>query len=1037
MPGQPAIRVRDTLGFAVNVRFQTDVLGTQLATRDTTFVHVALQQQRRQRAYPNRSGRRHVHQSEQRLDVLHRNSAWRPQGTVQRSSSRMELWLSTDEGEVFGPAPAFSVKTKAAPRTEVPGKTASGSTAMLSASREQGSGDGRTRVDRRRLKLLFQLACDAESKGRFAEAASLARQCLELDEYDARSWLLLARLEASLVHADDRSCTVSVVNGTEGIHVCTSHQRARNTYRQGVLMCPDSVHLLHAWAMFEYRLGEIETARELFRRGLALDPANAYIYHSWGLMECRRGGFEKAQQLYVEASACCLNDAICSAWAELEARGGRMRLARCIFELGLVMLLRDFADTLHLTGSDTEEHNPNREAVRDMPYGSLRSLVRVLVAEHLREKERPPVSGLCRKERDMACLSPNADARPTPGERSERALRALLLDWLSWYRDGRNPNLIHIRLTVRTRSRRGDRYQLAADHCVQYADSELTHGSITRTREILQWALDLDPTNVKVLLACARLDAQRGAHERARSLFRAAESALRKRGTAVERIDDAQSASHRVGVSLYTSWATMEMNLSRPVEANAVLERGNERFPRNHALYQTWALVQEKRGQPDAARQLLEQSVRLRPNAPAYVAWALLEEREGHLDTARELFEAALQVDPSHSATYNAYGRLEARAGDLEKARRVFLRGLHVQQAPCIYHGFALVELRYGNGIRRAEEILLEGIAQKSDRSMFLWHTLGALAFQQKKYEKAREIFAQALQIYPSNSRLLLGAALSYAAEATALDAERPRQLFRRALQEDSFHGHAWQCWGVFESRLGNVDAARLLFERGVERCPFHVPLWQAYALLESTAGNIRKARILFERGMQLESDHVHLLNAYACMEARVGNYQKAQCLLERALRIDPGHGATWNARALLELRRGNQHGAREVLEEGLGKDANHAPLYRTYARLELALGNVERARLLIEQGLVRDASDSGLIQLRTDLQKPSAVFTAGAFERWADLSPRESAGSMSVLARLQAELSEASISTTDFDLFAIQSVDDALQEGHSSIDAR
>ncbi|KAK4532917.1 hypothetical protein CCYA_CCYA14G3774 [Cyanidiococcus yangmingshanensis] len=893
----------------------------------------------------------------------------------------MELWLPADR-EVSDAAAAHRAKAKGAGPARSADKAAFPSASELSHGPETPVTSRVTEVRRRRLKLLFQVARNAESAGRLSEAKGLIRQCLELDRHDARSWLMLARLEASTVSENDVRGDVPTTDleGTTG--VLAAYERARDVYRQGLSYCPNSVHLLHAWAVFECRGGDTKLAEELFRRGLELDPCNAYIYHSWGLMEQRTGCHEKARQLFREGVLRCLSDALCVAWAELEASDGQISLARCIFELGLALVLDDYEDVLVSVGTNATAIDYSTETAHHRPWSALRDLVRKMVHEEL-IKDKPATKMLSSKSENskrVRTTNPTGSAVSTTS--SESVLRTVLYDRLRWHQNRTTPGQIHIHLHGHSKRFNQDRFMLAAEIAVHYAETERIYGSVTRTRELLQWALDLHPTNVQVLLSCARLDAQRGAITRARSLFRAAESALGNDPTD-DKVDRAPHwRSRREGVSLYVAWATMEMDENMLNEADAVLERGNQRFPNRHALYQTWGLVRDRQGHFEAARLLFAQSIRCQPNAPAYVAWALLEERLGFYQQARKLFEAALRIDLGHGPAYNAYGRMEARLGNLEQSRQIFLRGLVAQHSPCIYHGYAIVEWRYGHGAERAEAILRQGVAKKGSETVFLWHTLGALALHQRKYEEARAVFAESLRTYPTNSRLLVGAALSEAALGTRDAIERARVLFRQAVVADPLHGHAWQCWGVFETRQGNLDAARALFERGVERCPRHASLWQAYGLLESTAGDTTKARALFERGESLGCDHVHLLNAHACLEARQGNYRKASALLERAIEIDPQHGASWNAYALLEMRHANKDRARQLLERGLENDANHTPLYRTYARLEMECQNWDRARALLEQGLAIDSQDSGLEQLLVALEKRSGLSVEAALRQ-------------------------------------------------------
>lgn len=144
------------------------------------------------------------------------------------------------------------------------------------------------------------------------------------------------------------------------------------------------------------------------------------------------------------------------------------------------------------------------------------------------------------------------------------------------------------------------------------------------------------------------------------------------------------------------------------------------------------------------------------------------------------------------------------------------------------------------------------------------------LEMQLHAYPAAFDAFARGLCLYPDDSHLLLGAALTEMrlnevlnanvgvvrvnarvqglfclrgkwgpllttfffvflalSPRTSTKVDSARELFRRAVRADAKHAHAWQAWGVFESKQSNLRAARTLFEAGLRECPDHCALWQ------------------------------------------------------------------------------------------------------------------------------------------------------------------------------------------------------------------
>lgn len=53
-----------------------------------------------------------------------------------------------------------------------------------------------------------------------------------------------------------------------------------------------------AWAMWERRLGNPDTAVALLKRGQSLNPTDPAIYQAWAIVERERGSIERARGLF-------------------------------------------------------------------------------------------------------------------------------------------------------------------------------------------------------------------------------------------------------------------------------------------------------------------------------------------------------------------------------------------------------------------------------------------------------------------------------------------------------------------------------------------------------------------------------------------------------------------------------------------------------------------------------------------------------------------------------------------------------------------
>lgn len=419
-----------------------------------------------------------------------------------------------------------------------------------------------------------------------------------------------------------------------------------------------------------------------------------------------------------------------------------------------------------------------------------------------------------------------------------------------------------------------------------------------RAVELIQHSLAMSPTSSLAQVALARLEGRRRERQQGED---ANQATVRKLASACIGVENGSAQSQPEDGRVYNAWANLEVKARRFAAARKILQKGLDRYPRDHSLLQAAGKVEERVGNYTGARELFGESLRVQPSAPTLVGYAMLELRQpesgsSDLDKVKRLFEEALLIDRRHGPAYNAYGNAELRQGNIEAARKVFKRGVRANcsDSASIYHGYAKLELTCGN-VDRARELLLRGRveAQRHDigmdsphreRALFLSHTLGMLELNSNHPTDALDVFRDGIERYGNSSQLLLGAALC---EVKLGNESRARKLFQKSVLHDDKHAQAWQAWGVMEMRAGNWRAAQTLFECGMKSAPKHGALWHAYATMQGRLGNVENARALFTKGIKRAPNHVPLYQGWALLELREENYQAAKALITQALTRD------------------------------------------------------------------------------------------------------------------------------------------------------
>ncbi len=687
---------------------------------------------------------------------------------------------------------------------------------------------------------------------------------------------------------------------------------------------PDKqVKELYKTAQLSLKLGDSKRAIKILRNCVSLDPSDSHSWLLLGRTLGRHGDPEAARQAFGEGSKACPDSVhILQGWAVMEKNQGRLEVARTLFEKALGMDPNN-AYICHAWGlMELRDDPPNLDIARGLFKRAFAAKPQAQMCTALAGLE----AGQCRLEEARA-----------------------------WFRKGLS--LCKEKTPIR----------LA---WAEMESSSVVIGGSSKAEALLEKALKEDSMNGRVYIARAKLQLLKGEVENARQT-------LKEAANLPEKLPQ-----------VFNMWATLEQKEGRLEEAGDIIMRGRESLKtgERQSLLQTQGMIAEKLGKLDEARDLYQQSIAIRPTAPAYVAWALLEGKISASATrigrttskpntkARDLFEKGLRIDTRHGPLYHAYGAMEERGGNIHAAREVFKRGIAARcsDMASVWHGLGILELRQG-GAAAARDVFLKGVdalVACGEDASFLFHSLGMLEIHGRHLPSARKYFAKGLHHYPRNSQLLLGAALT---EVQIGELGKGREFFQASVNADKYHAHAWQAWGVMEQREGRFVVARALFKAGIREVPRHAALWVAYGLMEAKLGNITKARELFKTGVATCGHErlslvqgrgrramVRLLHASACAEVTAGDLNAAKQMVMHALKLNHQDGSCWTTLGIIEQRCAvavdtKQHDlsiARRVYELGLRACPNHGPLYASYGLMESRGRKFTKARKIWQRGL-------------------------------------------------------------------------------------
>ena len=150
------------------------------------------------------------------------------------------------------------------------------------------------RSKREKIRQMFREAKTLERRGQWRDASSTLKEILKLDPRDSYSHLALARLESRR----ERKETYTTSDDQEG-QSSPVETPARKAFQLGTSLCPKSIHLWQAWALYEQSHNNFGKATDLFHKALELDDSNPYVCHAFGLFQERvHNNHTAAQELW-------------------------------------------------------------------------------------------------------------------------------------------------------------------------------------------------------------------------------------------------------------------------------------------------------------------------------------------------------------------------------------------------------------------------------------------------------------------------------------------------------------------------------------------------------------------------------------------------------------------------------------------------------------------------------------------------------------------------------------------------------------------
>jgi tetratricopeptide (TPR) repeat protein len=566
--------------------------------------------------------------------------------------------------------------------------------------------------------------------------------------------------------------------------------------------------------------------------------------------------------------------------------------------------------------------------------------------------------------------------------------------------------------TTSTARPRPHRPSFSARHKQQICDWFRQAKTLERTGQwrtavqVYQQILETDSRDAHSYLALARLQAKRGDHTAAQSVFSLGTDACPNsihlwqawavyEETVTGNLTEAQRLFERAllidadSPHVCHAYGLMQRKLGNLPQAVTLWERALHNSS-TAALVCSLGELWIAQGHFERARQLyLDNIDRLstpREKTEVYLALAWLEERYfSNREGAEQWLTTAYRISPQSTLAPVALARLDGRRyqehGPQHAVRNATVHRLAAacrngKSAPIdgrIYNAWAHLEVQ-AQRVSEARRILYEGLARYPEDHSLL-QAAGKVEERLGNLTGARDLYGASLSIQPSAPTLVAYALLELRHPTAASNFNTTaKRLFEEALMIDRRHGPAYNAYARAVAEHEGVTAARQIWERGLRaNCTDAASIYHGYARLELSLGNVQRARELLWQGhaqvgrihMGTDSPHreraVFLAHTLGMLELNSHRPAVALEVFVDGMQRYGNSSQLLLGAALCSVQLGDEKSARTWFEQAVSADEKHAQAWRAWGMMEMRAGNWKTAQTLFECG-IRSAPRHGAL---------------------------------------------------------------------------
>jgi len=258
----------------------------------------------------------------------------------------------------------------------------------------------------------------------------------------------------------------------------------------------------------------------------------------------------------------------------------------------------------------------------------------------------------------------------------------------------------------------------------------------------------------------------------------------------------------------------------------------------------------------------------------------------------------------------------------------------------------------------RNDSIAIENfkyVTENANWNVDAWIRLGALYFDNKKYEEAERILLQAIESFPDNYPINFILGLSLAQQSKYDDASR---YLKKATELNPTDVNTLSAYAYTLNQLKQDEEAIYYLNKALTIKPNDVNVIGTLALIYNAQKVFEKSDSLYERALGIKPDDPLINNNYAySLSTRGIQLERALNMVNLALEKDSLNTAYLDTKGWIFYQLGRYNEAKEFISKAVELGTNSAVIIDHLGDIEFKLGNKEKAIELWKEALKLDPS--------------------------------------------------------------------------------